>query len=212
MARSAKGPTYERKFCRMLSHAFTGKEDPCIFWRSAGSGSSATAMAKRGKASHMDGDIVAIDAKGAWLTAAMCIDIKSYANFNIDSFFRMQEPDELRRMKNFLYTLEKYGIKKAIKLEKSTPAYWWIKLCYEAQRNKKEPMLVIKRSGYAEWLIVTNRGVMHDEVRNIGIYPDAYIIVDPNLCNGELEIAIHRFSNFKKANLKELKKVITHEY
>ena len=69
-----KGSQFERDVCRILTEWVTGKKDPVIFWRTAGSGSQFTV--KKGK-SPMCGDIIAIDPAGTPFTDYFCVECKS---------------------------------------------------------------------------------------------------------------------------------------
>lgn len=206
--RHAKGPEYERKFCRMLTEWITGKPDPVIFWRSAGSGSSATTGARFGRASNMDGDIISVDKKGQWVTDAFAIDIKSYSNFYIDTFFKMWEPKEFEMMERYLAALSTEKMKDVKKLGKSTPAYWWIKLCHEANRCNKFPMLVIKRKNYDEWMVITGVDKIWDSKTNQGVPWVAMMPVPMSLTGGAEYLTITRWSDFAPVHWKYVKGLV----
>lgn len=60
----AKGNSYERKVCRLLSLWITDGEDSEVLWRSASSGAMATQRQKAKKASTQHGDIASVDIRG----------------------------------------------------------------------------------------------------------------------------------------------------
>lgn len=77
MGRSAKGSSYEREICRMLSEWWSGGRRDDIFWRSSASGGRATVRSKSGKATFGQyGDIAAVDPVGQPLTRTLCFELK----------------------------------------------------------------------------------------------------------------------------------------
>lgn len=72
----AKGSSYEREICKLLSNWWSpGRDD--IFWRSSQSGGRATQRMKKGKSTFGSyGDIAAVDPIGAPLLKAFTIELK----------------------------------------------------------------------------------------------------------------------------------------
>lgn len=73
----AKGGSFEREICDRLSLWWCGDPDRRVFWRSSGSGATASVRAKKGKrtADH-HGDVCCIDPCGAALTDLLTIECK----------------------------------------------------------------------------------------------------------------------------------------
>ncbi len=73
----AKGSSFEREICDRLSLWWCGDPDRRVFWRSSGSGATASVRARKGKrtADH-HGDICAIDPCGKPLTDLLVIETK----------------------------------------------------------------------------------------------------------------------------------------
>ena len=78
MPRSAKGSGYEREVCELLGDWWIGTSDrDRIFWRTSGSGATATRRAKFGrKTTHHCGDVCAVDPIGYPLTELITFELK----------------------------------------------------------------------------------------------------------------------------------------
>ena len=68
-----KGGAYERKIAKKLGKALYNNED--VFWRSAGSGNT--------NKSNQQGDIIAVEPEGKWLTDMYLIECKDYKNVTL---------------------------------------------------------------------------------------------------------------------------------
>jgi len=79
----SKGSQFEREICRILTKWITGKANPVIFWRTAGSGSQHTNL--KGN-SLMVGDIMAIDERALPFTRLFCIECKFYKELDLFPF------------------------------------------------------------------------------------------------------------------------------
>ena len=119
MGRSSKnkGSDFERKVCRLLTRWITGKTDPVIFWRTAGSGSQFTRQ--RG-CSKMCGDIMAISSEGEFFTNLFCIECKFYEKIP------------------FLALISSKGC--------NLVSNWWKKLCEQSLIDSKLPFLFFKEN------------------------------------------------------------------
>lgn len=79
----AKGSSYEREVCVLLSKWISSNQREDIFWRSATSGGRATVAHKKGvKLASQVGDISCIDPIGSHFMSAFAIECKFYANLD----------------------------------------------------------------------------------------------------------------------------------
>lgn len=141
-----KGAQFERDVCEFLSQWLSEGKRKDLFWRSAMSGGRATVARKRGK--HLkaqEGDITATHPIGHKLTNLFLIECKFYANLNILS---MMEDGEV-----------KTGL-----------AFFWDKLCEDAEKSNKYPMLIAKENRRKPLLILTSLGL--DEFQPLDILDD----------------------------------------
>jgi hypothetical protein len=77
------GGSYEREIARLLSKWISGKDDPLICWRTAGSGSVATNDKKRGLSGiTQDGDFQCLNSKYEHIFNLFFIDSKCYKECN----------------------------------------------------------------------------------------------------------------------------------
>ena len=105
----------------------TGKRQPEIFWRTAGSGAKATQDKKKGKdPGKHEGDLTSIDPRGNFLTDNCFIELKHFKDFRLDEL-----------------------VLKRGKLHKA-----WVK-CVEQAMFNKFPILIIKKS-FGEIYVVTD--------------------------------------------------------
>lgn len=73
----AKGSSFEREICRVLSEWWSGGTRDDLYWRSAASGARATVRFKKGKATaNSHGDIAALDEVGAPLLKVVALELK----------------------------------------------------------------------------------------------------------------------------------------
>jgi len=81
----AKGSSYERKICKLLSVWWTEGERDDVFWRTAGSGARATSRRKQGKHTFgQTGDVQATDPIGQPLIDLFSIELKK--GYSKDTF------------------------------------------------------------------------------------------------------------------------------
>lgn len=75
--RAAKGPAFERQFCRELSLWWSNGQEDSLFWRTSTSGARATTRRKLGKDTigHY-GDICATDQRGVPFTDVFTVELK----------------------------------------------------------------------------------------------------------------------------------------
>jgi len=113
-----KGGGFEIQICRRLSLWITGAEKPEIFWRSASSGAKATVDRKKKVSTKMNGDIMAIDPRGEWLTKHFFIECKFYKDIRFE---------DLVKKKGQLYE-------------------FWKKCLLESEEANLKPLLIFKRN------------------------------------------------------------------
>jgi hypothetical protein len=124
-----KGNSYEINICRKLSEWLTGSQNPPVFWRSASSGAPGTLLRRKGmKSNSMDGDIAGLTDEAVRITNKVFFECKSYASWNIETLIC---PDK-----------------------KNTISDWWKKLVLEAYEVNKIPVLIFKRNGSTDFVIV----------------------------------------------------------
>lgn len=77
MAKSQKGGEFEREFSKLFSLYVTEGKRTDVFWRSSQSGGRATVRAKSGqKTEGSYGDITCLDGDFAYVTQALCFELK----------------------------------------------------------------------------------------------------------------------------------------
>lgn len=76
------GNNFERETAKRLSLWLTDNKDDDVCWRDLGSGSRHTQRKKVGKETKRQGDFVATDLNYQWFFDAVCVDSKSYQEFN----------------------------------------------------------------------------------------------------------------------------------
>ena len=122
-----KGSAFEREICKKLSLWFTENERDDIFFRSASSGAMATQRFKKGKTtSGQQGDITSTDPEGIKFINKFSIELKSYKDFSLD----------------FL-----------VYKNKSLIHDWWKQCVGDAERENKNPLLIIKKNRREEIII-----------------------------------------------------------
>ena len=132
----SKGAAYEREVCARLSLWVSGGKQQDIFWRSAMSGGRANLQQRRKKAGEFSaqaGDIVATHWDGHFFLSKFCMDTKHWADFEIDA------PAFGKKDGAFVVA--------------------WEKLCEEAARFGKWPMLVGKENRHGEFAAVSVAGL-----------------------------------------------------
>lgn len=84
MAKNSKaiGNNFERETAKRLSLWLTNNKDDDVCWRDLGSGSRHTQRKKVGKETKRQGDFVATDLNYQWFFDSVCVDSKSYQEFN----------------------------------------------------------------------------------------------------------------------------------
>ncbi len=84
----AKGSSFERKLCKMLSLWVSHGKNEDVFWRSAMSGGRATVAARKcKKLTRQAGDISAIAPEGHILTNRYYVELKHVKNLALLQFF-----------------------------------------------------------------------------------------------------------------------------
>lgn len=129
----AKGSQFEREVCVILSRWVSNGEHEDLFWRSAMSGGRATVRGQRGKNTNNQlGDISSVSRAGHCLTNRFVIEVKFYADLDIDAFLFKS------RGKLVQFWREVQGI---------------------ARKEKREPLLIAKQNRLAPLLIATPEGM-----------------------------------------------------
>ena len=122
-----KGGEFERKICKLLSLWYTENERDDVFFRSASSGAMATQRFKKGKkTSGQQGDTTSTDLEGIKFINKFSIELKSYKDFTLD----------------FL-----------VYKNKSLIHDWWKQCVVDAERENKNPLLIIKKNRREEIII-----------------------------------------------------------
>lgn len=118
---SAKGGSFERLVCKMLSLWITYGENPDVFWRSASSGGRSTfAVGRGGKAKeYHSSDIAPVDPVAYQLLKYFTIECKHYRSLQLD--------------------LLAFGGKSKVRL-------FWEQAIRDAERVNKRPMLVARQN------------------------------------------------------------------
>ena len=114
---NAKGSSFERLVCRKLTEWITGSQTPEIFWRSATSGAKATQDRKVGRASHMGGDIVAVNGAGRAFLDTFSVECKDR---------------------------QSYGGLENLIVGKGELLKWWTQCAEDAQKSQRGPLLIYK--------------------------------------------------------------------
>lgn len=141
----AKGTSFERQVCKMLSVWVTAGLRDDVFWRSAISGGRATVGAKKGKdLSHVSGDICSVHEAGFPLTNAFYIECKSYKNLMLSRMLVEQ---------------------------KGTMVKFWKKTIKQARDNNKLPMLIWKQNLLMVCVCLDDAGwdVFKDQLKTMNI-------------------------------------------
>ena len=156
----SKGSQFERKICKLLSLWFTENERDDIFFRSASSGAMATQRFKKGKnTSGQQGDVTSTDLKGIIFINKFSIELKSYKDFSLD----------------FL-----------IYKNKSLIHDWWNQCKSDAERENKNPLLIIKKNNKKEIIIFKHDlykyfcdffGEISNKLYVVGYINDTYIMI-----------------------------------
>lgn len=114
----AKGSGYEREIAKFLTVWITGIEKPYLFWRSPSSGALCTIA----NADSVSGDIIPIRDEGKFLTNVFSVEVKTgYPKADFFQHFK--------------------GLKNDIIKD------FWLQCCLDADKAKKYPMLIFKKSG-----------------------------------------------------------------
>lgn len=119
----AKGSSFEREICKLLSLWITRNARDDVLWRSAMSGGRATVHAKRGKQmAHVAGDICSVHPAGVPFVDKFYVELKTYRDLKIPQL------------------LFAGG---------GTLAEFWDETVTLAAANRKLPMLIFKQNQYA---------------------------------------------------------------
>jgi hypothetical protein len=126
-----KGAGFEIDRARDLSCWVLNEPGPrpsCdLFWRTDGSGGKGVADRKNGRHSKQDGDIMAIDPRGDFLTELLFFECKNYKKFDIFMSLHNKNSDV-------------WG--------------WWVKCCQQANDALKEPFLILKANNRPIFIII----------------------------------------------------------
>lgn len=123
----AKGASFEREVCTLLSLWVSHGERKDLFWRSAMSGGRATIRERKGEVTKTQfGDISAVDPLGHCLTDQYYIECKSYKNLALESFI-----------------LKKTGILRQ----------FWDKTRQEAKKYNRKPLLICRQNMYPTFVL-----------------------------------------------------------
>lgn len=119
---SAKGGTFERLVCKLLSLWITAGKDPDAFWRSASSGGRSTlAVKKGGKAKqYQSSDIAPVSPTAYPLVNLFTVECKHYRTLQLD--------------------LLAFGVNSKIR-------QFWQQAVRDAGQVQKRPMLVARQNG-----------------------------------------------------------------
>ena len=139
MGGHAKGSSFERKICKILSLWWTDNEREDIFWRTAGSGAMAKSRSKKGSSSFGQyGDIQAVDPIGQSFLNACCIELKiGYKKWSVLDL--IDKPN-----KGATQTLESFMQQVHIDC-KNAKSSWPIII---AKRDRREPIIIFPREMY----------------------------------------------------------------
>lgn len=183
----AKGNGYEISICRKLSEWLTGEQNPPVFWRTASSGAPATTLRKKGmKSNSMDGDIAGLTEEAVQITNGCFFECKSYASWNIETLIC---PDK-----------------------KNTIADWWKKLIEESGQVGKIPVLIFKRNGSTDFVIVQDSFVDKLVGHGCKLLLHNCIRFDMATDDGVMGVSMYRFSDFWKAVDPENLKLLLSRY
>jgi len=147
-----KGMRFERDICKKLSQWWTGKDEEVhddVFWRSAGSGATATARTKRKKRTFGQyGDIQANDPIGQPLLDCFTIELKcGYSDFSMQDLFDKPETQGPSQIEEFIEQAAKSST------AANTPAWMII-----FRRDRKDAVIFIKRTKKIEHILSRLRG------------------------------------------------------
>lgn len=166
----SKGGAGEWAVIRALTKWITGTEKPEIFDRSAMSGGKATISKLSGHT--MEGDLVAIDRRGFFLTERFVIEVKNRKAANVL---------DLMDTRKDCVTISKGKKTKGKRVVKNDLYCWWVETCKIAYRAGKRPILVFKRYGSRHWYIV----MRSDDFYNL-------IMFNQKACNNRMVISFDK--------------------
>ena len=113
----AKGSTFERKVCDMLSLWVSEGQKRDCFWRSAMSGGRSTVSLRKGVTlSRQAGDISSVSPEGHALTDICFVECKHYKDLKLDRFLFAQGP---------LFVI-------------------WKQVCSQAKHYSRKPVLIVR--------------------------------------------------------------------
>jgi hypothetical protein len=143
----AKGGSYEREVCDLLSLWWCGDPDRRIFWRSHSSGGMATVRSKKGKSSHLHcGDIYAMDPAGQPLIDLFAIEVKR--GYNADTWHTELDRPPRKQMKPQAF--ERWVVQAADAADNSGAPYWLL----VTRRDKKLPLVTLLASAASDLMIL----------------------------------------------------------
>ena len=134
MAKSSKGPAWEREFCKKLSHWWSGGERDDLFWRTANSGGRATVRGRKGSqtAGHY-GDICATDPSGEPLLRLFAWELKrGYSKDTLADLLDKPPKAKTQRYEEWIL--------KAESVRKQAGACFWALVI---RRDRRLPLILI---------------------------------------------------------------------
>ncbi len=162
-AGKVKGGQFERDVCRILSLWITRGKRNDVFWRSAGSGSSATVASKKGKRGHSQlGDIVSVREEGNWFSDKFIVECKFYRDLQLGRLFTAKGAN------GFLYKT-------------------WVQLFKTALKHERIPLLIVKQNRYPILIITKSEMFNGFPITNVAVQDKAPVT---GMTIYELEIAL----------------------
>lgn len=124
----AKGSSFERYISKELTKWLTGEEKPYAFWRTSNSGGLATINSMY---EDFSGDITGITNEAKKFTSKFNIELKNgYPSASLDNLFKNNKNENYKD--------------------------FWIQCTRDAEKSKKEPILIFKKKGSYPILIGIN--------------------------------------------------------
>lgn len=168
-----KGNQYEIIVARLLTKWFDPTAEMDLFWRSASSGAVATMARKAGKESNQHGDIKATADTSMVITDKLFIECKSYRDIDL---FPVICTDK-----------------------KSIILGWWEKLLYESGVAHKIPVLIFKKNGSTNFIMIQDTFVSKLIGYGSSLLLSGFIRFDVCVDGGLMGVSIYRLDDFLKA-------------